>query len=87
MEVQVSDLETRTQKKYQEKHEENKQEQFFFFCSWITCHFIKYLLKSYKSIIWNFLQIQEHKCQKQIHQSCLNKEHPVCLEEASSPVI
>lgn len=31
MEVQVSDLETRTQKKYQEKHEENKQEQFFFF--------------------------------------------------------
>lgn len=30
MEVQVSDLETRTQKKYQEKHKENKQEQFFF---------------------------------------------------------
>jgi len=77
MQVQVSDLETH--KKTSRKTTLRKQEgAIFLFGFSMICHFLQYFLKRYKSMIWNFLQIPEHKCQNLGHQSCLSKEHPVC---------
>lgn len=55
MEVQVSDLETHQKKKSRKTTLREQEGAIFLFWFWIIGHFLQYLLKSYKSIIRNFL--------------------------------